>query len=418
MIGNIPTRRALMAGMVVVVLVAAATVVALGRGDSSARPSTRVVAERPSTTSTTTPSATTTSTPAPTTSALLPPATTAAPTTTAPAPGPPVAACAPVSELTVEQQAHLVVMVGIDGSSIGAAEMLLGGHAPLGGVFIGSDPTRILADGSLSRLQARTHALVAVDDEGGRVQRIDRLVGPLPSAAQMGAMPVEQVRSLAAARGRQLRARGVTVDFAPVVDLAEAARGGVIGDRSFGTDPRAVTDRAAAFADGLRAAGVIPTLKHFPGHGSGQGDSHSGTVSTPPLSSLQRSDLVPYAELAGPGAGQTWVMMGHLDVPGLTEPGRPASLSPAAHRYLRDEVGFRGLIVTDELGGMRAVSSRYSAGRAAVLALGAGSDLVLYAKAAQGPIAAQAIEAAVRNSSLPASRLTEAASRVREAQGC
>lgn len=414
---TIPIRPVVVVGLVLLGLIGtAATVLALGADDEVAAPSvTSMLAERPPTTWQTLPPPT--SPPTTTSPATSEPPATVAPTTGVVAPAL-AASCTPVSRLTVDQQAHLVVMVGIDGSSIAPAEMLTAGTTPLGGLFIGGDATRILSDGSLSNLVERTHALVAVDDEGGRVQRIDRLVGPLPSAAAMGAMTVEQVRSLGAERGRQLRARGVTVDFAPVVDLVAATGGGVIGDRSFGTDPRAVTDRAGAFAAGLRSAGVLPTLKHFPGHGRGQGDSHRGVVFTPPLSDLEQSDLHPFAELAGPGAGRTWVMMGHLDVPGLTEPGRPASLSPAAHRYLRDRIGFRGLIVTDELGGMEAVRSRYGVGKAAELAIGAGSDLVLFARVDQAAPAARAIVTAVENGSLPASRLAEAATRVREAQGC
>jgi len=409
---------ALVVGLVVLGLLG--TVVAVlavddGEDAVSAQSPSSLVADRPSTTTAPRPTITT---PIPTTTT---PQVTAAPTTSS-TPGTDAgqvpSACAPVRDLTIEQQAHLVVMVGIDGSSIAPAEMLTAGSTPLGGVFIGGDATRILSDGSLARLVERTHSLVAVDDEGGRVQRIDHLVGPLPSAAQMGSMSVEQVRLLGSARGRQLRSRGVRVDFAPVVDMVDASTGGVIGDRSFGTDPRAVIDRAGAFADGLRSSGVTPTLKHFPGHGRAQGDSHRGVVSTPSLSELERSDLLPYSELAGPDAGRTWVMMGHLDVPGLTEADRPASLSPAAHRYLRERIGFKGLIVTDELGGMQAVRSRYGVGQAAAMAIEAGSDLVLFARTDQADPAARAIMAAVRNGSLPASRLAEAATRVREAQGC
>lgn len=387
---------------------AVATVVgALDRGDADSATSSAV--RSPAPTSSTRP-------PSTTIPATLPP-TTATPPRIEPTPAPPPG-CTPVSDLSVDQQAHLVVMVGIDGASIGPAELLVVGPAPVGGLFVGGDPTQILADGSLADLVSRTRVIVAVDDEGGRVQRLDGLVGELPSAAEMGALPVEEVRALAAERGRQLRQRGVTVDFAPVVDLSEAAGGGVIGDRSFGTDPASVIERAGAFAAGLRDAGVIPTFKHFPGHGAGRGDSHRGPVSTDPLVELERRDLVPYRELAGPGAAASWVMMGHLDVPGLTEPGVPASLSPAAHRYLREVIGFDGLVVTDELGGMDAVRSRYGVGESAVRALAAGADIVLFADVADVVPAVESIVASVLDGSIPPGRLAEAVGRVREAQGC
>ena len=99
-----------------------------------------------------------------------------------------------------------------------------------------------------------------------------------------------------------MRALGVTIDFAPVVDVTAAADDTVIGDRSFGSDAATVTDYAGAYARGLRDAGVLPVLKHFPGHGSGSGDTHAGSVVTPPLADLQQSDLAPYRTLAA-GAG-------------------------------------------------------------------------------------------------------------------
>ena len=179
-----------------------------------------------------------------------------------------------------------------------------------------------------------------------------------------------------------------------------------------------MTEQARAFADGLRAGGVVPTLKHFPGHGATSGDSHKGVVTTEPLDVLEQRDLRPYVALAGPGTPDTWVMMGHLDVPGLTEPNLPASLSPAAHRYLRQTIGFKGLIVSDELGGMKAVRSRYSVGAAAVLAMSAGTDLLLFGDTADIAVASRALIDAVGSGSLPLERLRDAAGRVQEAKGC
>ena len=84
-----------------------------------------------------------------------------------------------------------------------------------------------------------------------------------------------------------MRSKGITIDFAPVVDVSDAPDDTVIGDRSFGSDPAVVTDYAGAYARGLRDAGLLPVLKHFPGHGNGSGDSHTGSVTTPPIADLQ-----------------------------------------------------------------------------------------------------------------------------------
>ncbi|EUA43047.1 glycosyl hydrolase family 3 N terminal domain protein [Mycobacterium xenopi 3993] len=134
----------------------------------------------------------------------------------------------------------------------------------------------------------------------------------------------DEVYTVALDRGRKMRTLGITVDFAPVVDVSDAPADTVIGDRSFGSDPAVVTAYAGAYARGLRDAGLLPVLKHFPGHGHGSGDSHTGAVTTPPLSELQRDDLVPYRTLVT--ANPVGVMIGHMQVPGLTGD-QPASLS-------------------------------------------------------------------------------------------
>ncbi|WP_276067803.1 glycoside hydrolase family 3 N-terminal domain-containing protein, partial [Mycolicibacterium gadium] len=108
----------------------------------------------------------------------------------------------------------------------------------------------------------------------------------------------DQVYQLALDRGKKMRGLGITIDFAPVVDVTDAPDDTVIGDRSFSDDPAKVTEYAGAYARGLRDAGLLPVLKHFPGHGHGSGDSHTaGAVTTPPLDALMTDDLVPYRTL-------------------------------------------------------------------------------------------------------------------------
>ena len=153
----------------------------------------------------------------------------------------------------------------------------------------------------------------------------------------------------------------------------------MIGDRSFGSDPAVVTDYAGAYARGLRDAGVLPVLKHFPGHGHGSGDSHTGGVVTPPLADLQNTDLVPYRTLAG--QAPVGVMVGHMQVPGLTGKD-PASLSPAAYGLLRSGgyggPPFNGPVFTDDLSSMRAITDRCGVAEAALRALQAGADTALW----------------------------------------
>jgi beta-N-acetylhexosaminidase len=271
----------------------------------------------------------------------------------------------------------------------------------VGGIMIGSwTDLSMLTDGSLGEMAdlGPLPLAVSVDEEGGRVSRLSTLIGPAPSARTLAQTQTpEQVYQLAFSRGQQMRGLGITIDFAPVVDVSDQADDTVIGDRSFSDDPATVTTYAGAFARGLRAAGVLPVLKHFPGHGQGSGDSHTaGVVSTPPLSDLMNRDLVPYVTLTT--EAPVAVMIGHLEVPGLTG-NTPASLSPAAINLLRSGgyggPGFNGPVFSDDLSSMAAISSRYGVAEAVLRALQAGTDVALWVTTAEVPAVLDRLEKAV-----------------------
>jgi beta-N-acetylhexosaminidase len=331
--------------------------------------------------------------------------------------GPSVPACPSVDSLTLRQQIAQTLFVGVDGSSDDAVRALAQVSEPVGGIFVGGEATDVFTSGVLRDLGEPPQApLVAVDDEGGRVQRVDALVGDLPSGKELGALDPTQVRALAEERGRALVDVGVTMDFAPVVDVGGRADGGVIGDRAFGTTPDDIVVAAGAFADGLRAAGVLPTLKHFPGHGRADGDSHLGTVTTPSWPELLEVDVVPYRLLADDG--DVAVMVGHLVVPGLSTPGVPTSLDPAVYDALRDDVGFEGLVVTDDLSNMRAVSADFGPREAARRALQSGADMALLVAVDDHGALVDALEADVEGGGLDRDRVAAAAAAVLGAKGC
>ncbi len=337
----------------------------------------------------------------------------AAPTTTTPW-RPPAAGCVPLAELTPHQRAAQLVMVHVDGAALDELGSLTGRLDPPGGILVSGTTQEGFDDGRIASLLDQRPTLVAIDDEGGRVVG---LAEAAPSAReQADRLSVDEIRELAARRGRTMRRLGVDVDFAPVVDTAAPGGVSAIGDRSYSEDPERAERNAGAFAEGLREAEVLPTLKHFPGHGRAAGDSHNGVATTPQLADLEDVDLLPYPGLIedGPVA----VMVGHLDVPDLTEPGRPASLSPAAYEYLRSEIGFDGLAVTDELGAMAAVTSRFGVPEAVVQALVAGADLALVGPVRVYGDVLTAIDAAIADGGLTDDRIDDALTRVRLAQGC
>jgi len=317
------------------------------------------------------------------------------------APAPPV--CGDPTTLPTRDKLAQLLMVGVrDGAD--ARAVVENYH--VGGIFIGSWTDRsMLTDGSLPDY-ANAGPLplaVSVDEEGGRVDRLASLIGPAPSARVLAQTKTpDEVYQLALDRGRQMRGLGITVDFAPVVDVSDQGDDTVIGDRSFSNDPAVVTTYAGAFARGLREAGVLPVLKHFPGHGHGSGDSHTaGAVTTPPLDQLMQSDLVPYRTLTT--EGPVAVMIGHLEVPGLTGE-TPASLSPAAVQLLRSGgyggPGFNGPVFTDDLSSMAAISSHYGVAEAVLRALQAGADQALWVTTDEVPAVLDRLEKAVNGGEL------------------
>ncbi|ATY16768.1 beta-glucosidase [Amycolatopsis sp. AA4] len=288
----------------------------------------------------------------------------------------------------------------------------------VGGIFVGDKKTTLLQNGALDGVQraAKIPVSVAVDEEGGRVQRIDDLDGSLPSARQLAASKTpDEVRAIGEQRGKQLRARGVTVDYAPDADVSDEPDDAVIGDRSYSADPEKARQYAMAFAEGLRAGGVQPVLKHFPGHGHGSGDSHRGTVVTPPLEQLRRVDLVPYRDISE--YGQVGVMVGHLEVPGLTGD-EPASLAPEAYRLLRNEFHFTGPVITDDLGGMKAITNRFALPDAVLKALQAGADQALFSSGHNDVGAVvDRLQRAVESGELPAAQVAASVERVLAGKG-
>ena len=254
--------------------------------------------------------------------------------------------------------------------------------------------------------------VLAVDQEQGRVSRIGRPVTRFPGAAALGACGSgDLARRVAAATGRELAALGVTWNLAPVADVNLEPDNPVIGLRSFGDDPACVADLVRAQVAGYQDdAGIVATVKHFPGHGDTTTDSH---LSLPVIAHDERTlravDLPPFA--AAVEAGVAAVMPGHLLVPAFDDV--PATFSRRLLRgMLRDELGFDGVVVTDGLY-MRAIRDRVAEpGELAVRALAAGVDVLLMPPAVDATVAA--VSDAVAEGVLSPDRITDACRRVLE----
>jgi beta-N-acetylhexosaminidase len=221
--------------------------------------------------------------------------------------------------------------------------------------------------------------LIAVDQEGGSVQRLREPATRWPPMIAFDGVDEPRATTLArlvgAAMGRELAAVGFDVDFAPVLDVHTNPMNPVIGDRAFGCDPEVVARRALAFADGLAQAGILACGKHYPGHGDTDTDSH---LALPRLSHdldrLRQVELLPFARAAE--SGLPMIMTAHVIFDAI-DPGLPATLSrKVLGNLLRGELGYRGLVVSDDLD-MKAIADHIGVSDAAVRAVAAGCDALL-----------------------------------------
>lgn len=280
--------------------------------------------------------------------------------------------------------------------------------AGLGGVVLFernvADPgqvARLIAD---LRAAAGGRLLVAVDQEGGHIIRLGEPLTRFPSAMALGATGSPRLAfEVARSSARELRALGIDVVLAPVLDVAAEPGNPAVGARSLGDDPALVATLGAAMVRGYLAGGVVPVPKHFPGHGRTALDSHL----TAPLveggrPALEALDLPPFA--AAIAAGAPALMVGHVAYRGVGG-AIPASLEPDVYRLARRDLGFRGTAVTDALV-MDSITARGGVPAAAVEAIAAGADIVM----ALDPDAAtiRAIAEAIRSGRLPPRRATQA----------
>ncbi|MXY01151.1 MAG: glycoside hydrolase family 3 protein [Chloroflexi bacterium] len=290
----------------------------------------------------------------------------------------------------------------------------------------GAKPRNISSPGQLRALIADLQAkapipyFVAIDAEGGLVNRLKPEYGfvvDLPSHQTLGAGSPQATLAAAAGMAAQLSQLGINWNLAPVVDVnvyPESPAIGALG-RSFSDDPDSVSAHAAAFAEAHAAAGVIATLKHFPGHGSAVGDTHLGVTDVTD-SYVRDMELAPYRALIEDGHAGV-VMTAHIVNRELDSQGRPATLSaPIVTGILRDELGFDGVVLSDDMQ-MGAIVEQYSIERAAVEAIKAGVDVILIANQLSDdptdPIRVKrAILDAVTNGEISEDRIYESLDRV------
>lgn len=316
------------------------------------------------------------------------------------------------------------IVVPVDESEVSDVSTLVA--AGVGGVILfgGAAPADLGAD--LARLLRRAPGgivpVVMTDEEGGTVQRMANLVGWMPSARRMAStMTPSQVLALAQRVGARMAEAHVTMNLAPVLDLDDRPGPSATdpdGTRSFSIDPARAEAYGLAFGRGMRRAGVVPVVKHFPGLGYATANTDDAPAWTLPWSTLQQQGLLPFT--AAVRAGLPAVMVANARVPGLTR--LPAGLSwRAVHTVLRQRLAFHGLVMSDSLSAGAVSGAGFSVRRAAVRALAVGVDMILFG-AAPDQVAVvtdrlvRSIVGAVQAGDLPLRRLRRAVVHVLEAK--
>lgn len=351
--------------------------------------------------------------------AAVVPTLTAPPQTPAPAPvpqPPPDPVEERLSTMTLQEKVGQILVAGVEGTTPGEdgysaiQDYRVGGIILFGRNVESAGQLAALTNGLKELNEDYVNLFLAVDEEGGRVSRMPAEVTDLPSPydyIRAGGDPHLRGQALAEA----CRVFGFNLDLAPVLDVWSNPANTVIGNRAMGTDWDQVAALASDAANGLAENGVVPVVKHFPGHGDTAVDSHVALpVVDKTLEELRTEELKPFR--AAIDASVPAVMVAHILMRQL-DPEYPASLSPqVVTGLLRKELGFDGMVVTDDLT-MSAISDRYSMGEAAVLAVEAGCDLLLVCHGAENLKAAyDGLLAAVESGRVTEARLDESVRRI------
>lgn len=331
-----------------------------------------------------------------------------------------------VSAMTLEEKVYQMIIVAPE-SLTGQGRVTQAGQTtkdcinmyPVGGIiYFGSN---IVNESQITEMLSNTQKyslertglkmFTCIDEEGGRVARIgNNTAFPVITFSDMAYIKGEaEAYNVGDTIGGYLSRYGFNVDFAPCADVITNPENKVIGTRSFGTEPGVVSSMSLSVAKGLKSHGILAAYKHFPGHGATMGDTHEGFAYTDKtLEELMKSELVPFKSAADNGIDM--VMVAHISVPKVIGDNTPSSLSyRMITGVLREQLGYKGLVVTDALN-MGAIANNYTSETAAVMAVKAGNDLLLMPKDFKA--AAGAIINEVRNGNISEERINESVRKI------
>ncbi|WP_262675148.1 beta-N-acetylhexosaminidase [Paenibacillus sp. J5C2022] len=327
---------------------------------------------------------------------------------------------AQIRNMTLEEKIGQLMIIGLNGTEPDAfaKEMIqmhkVGGFILYGDNIDNAEQTLALLNGlkELNAAEDGIPLLLSVDQEGGRVSRLPDEYRPLPKAMSVGSKDDERYTRLTGqALGIAVKSLGFNMNFAPVLDINSNPKNPVIGDRAYGTDAASVTEHGMLAMEGIRSEGVIPVVKHFPGHGDTSVDSHIDLpVVGKSLEQLEQLELVPFREAIRQDADV--IMVAHLLLPQLDKD-YPSSLSKEiVTGLLREQLQYDGVVVTDDMT-MGGITDGYGVAEAAVKSLQAGTDLILVGHNNKDQLAAwNAIKQSIEDGQLSEQRLDQSVDRI------
>lgn len=336
---------------------------------------------------------------------------------------PPQKAVDPIKEqlrqLTLDEKIGQMVLVGFDGYEAGENTRVLIQQYHVGGLILfkrnvqNAEQLLKLLNGLKKQNNVNTvPLLLSLDEEGGSVTRMPEEMAKIPTNEKIGALNDRELAySIGSLLGKEVKAFGFNMDFAPVLDINSNPKNPVIGNRSFGTTEKVVSALGIQTMKGMQSQNVIPVVKHFPGHGDTSVDSHVGLpVVLHGLDRLRKFELIPFAEAVKNQADA--VMVAHILLPAI-DPDSPASFSKAVITgLLRKELSFAGVVFSDDMT-MGAITKNYDIGEAAVKAVTAGTDVILVCHQSDSEIAVlKALKKAVTAGTLTEERIDESVYRI------
>lgn len=308
-----------------------------------------------------------------------------------------------------------LLISGIKGTSLLPEEVEFIKNEKLGGIILFSqnfeDPAQ-LAElvNSIQKHRDEYPLFISVDQEGGRVMRFKKHFTQFPAMLDIANLDspklVFEVHQIMA---KELAACGINLSFSPVCDILTNPENKVIGDRAYGTDAEAVEKYISAAIRGLQTSGLLSCAKHFPGHGSTFKDSHFDLplVKTT-LNELKNRELIPFIKASK--SRVEFMMMAHLLVDAIDDK-LPTSLSPKAYEFLRQETKFTKIVITDDME-MKAISDKYTIEESVIMALNAGTDMLIYRNMDDAKKALMSIREAVKKKILKREEILEKLNRV------